>query len=129
LSLHGERNYPIRKSRSSLDVGLPDGTGDAEYLDALAGALAAALADANPDIVFYVAGVDVVAGDRYGRLALSEAGLRQREHHAITVLRDAGCPLAIVLGGGYAASTLRTAELHAIVFEEAAERWRTERAR
>ena len=76
-----------------------------------------------------VAGVDVVAGDRYGRLALTEQGLRRRERHVIATLRDAGCPLAIVLGGGYAASTLRTAELHAIVFQEAGLRWRTERER
>ncbi len=129
LSLHGERNYPVRKERSSRDVELPDGTGDEAYLAALAPALAAALEAARPELAFLVAGVDVVTGDRYGRLALSEAGLRRRERHVITTLRDAGCPLAIVLGCGYAASTLRTAELHAIVFEEATERWRAERAR
>ena len=115
LSLHGERNYPVRKERSTRDVELADGTGDEAYLAALAPALAEAL--------------DVAAGDRYGRLALSEAGLRRRERQTITALRDAGCPLAIVLGGGYAASTLRTAELHAIVFEAARERWRLERER
>jgi acetoin utilization deacetylase AcuC-like enzyme len=129
LSLHGARNYPTRKERSSRDVELPDGTGDEAYLAALAPALAAALEAARPELAFFVAGVDVVAADRYGRLALSEAGLRRRERHTIAALRDAGCPLAIVLGGGYAASTLRTAELHAIVFEEAAERWRAERER
>jgi acetoin utilization deacetylase AcuC-like enzyme len=120
LSLHGARNYPARKPRSSLDVGLPDGTGDEAYLDALADALATALAQARADVVFYVAGVDVVAGDRYGRLALSERGLRLRDRHVLETVRRAGLPLAIVLGGGYAPSTLRTAELHAIVFEEAA---------
>jgi acetoin utilization deacetylase AcuC-like enzyme len=129
LSLHGARNYPLRKERSSRDVELPDGTGDEAYLAALEPALAAALEAARPELASLVAGVDVVAGDRYGRLALSAAGLRRRERHVIATLRAAGCPLAIVLGGGYAPSTLRTAELHALVFEEAAERWRAERAR
>ena len=129
LSLHGARNYPLRKERSSRDVELADGTGDDAYLAALAAALGEAVDAARPELAFLVAGVDVVAGDRYGRLALSAAGLRRRERFAIATLRDAGCPLAIVLGGGYAASTLRTAELHAIVFEEAAARWRMERAR
>jgi acetoin utilization deacetylase AcuC-like enzyme len=129
LSLHGERNYPMRKEHSSHDVELPDGTGDEAYLAALAPALHAALAASRPELAFLIAGVDVVAGDRYGRLALSEAGLRRRERLVIGTVRDAGCALAIVLGGGYAASTLRTAELHAIVFEEAAARWRRERER
>ena len=119
LSLHGERNYPARKATSTHDVGLPDGTGDAEYLAALGPALDAALDAARPELAFYVAGVDVLAGDRYGRLALSEQGLRQRERHVLARVRASGVPLAIVLGGGYAASTLRTAELHAVVFEEA----------
>ncbi len=129
LSLHGDRNYPLRKERSSRDVELADGSGDAAYLAALGGALAEAIEAARPDLAFLIAGVDVVVGDRYGRLALSDAGLRRRERLAIAMLRDAGCPLAIVLGGGYAASTLRTAELHAIVFEEARVRWRLERER
>ncbi len=127
LSLHGERNYPTRKERSSRDVELPDGAGDEAYLAALGPALAAALAAARPELAFLVAGVDVVAGDRYGRLALSEDGLRRRERHVVATLRGAGCPLAIVLGGGYAATTLRTSQLHALVFEEAVERWRAER--
>lgn len=119
LSLHGERNYPTHKAFSTHDVGLPDGTGDAGYLAALEPALAVALETARPELVFYIAGVDVVAGDHYGRLALSEVGLRRRERHVLETVRAANVPLAIVLGGGYAVSTLRTAELHAIVFEEA----------
>jgi len=129
LSLHGARNYPVRKERSSHDVELADGTRDEAYLAALAPALERALETAAPELAVLIAGVDVVAGDRYGRLALSEGGLRARERQVITTLRRARCPLAIVLGGGYAASTLRTAELHAIVFEEAVAQWRAERAR
>jgi acetoin utilization deacetylase AcuC-like enzyme len=127
LSLHGERNYPVRKGRSSLDVGLADGTGDDAYLAVLRPALGRALEAACADLAFYVAGVDVVAGDHYGRLALTEVGLQRREAMVLDAVREAGVPLAIVLGGGYAASTLRTAELHAVVFEQAARRVAVER--
>jgi len=127
LSLHGEKNYPLEKPASSLDVGLADGTDDAAYLAALEPALEQGLAS-RPDLVFYVAGVDVVAGDRYGRLALTESGLRARDRWVIETVREHGVPLAIVLGGGYAPSTRRTAELHAVVFETAWDRWRRERS-
>ncbi len=127
LSLHGERNYPSRKETSTRDIGLDDGCTDQCYLEVLSAALAEALWLSRPEIVYFVAGVDVVAGDRYGRLALTESGLRQRERHVITAVRDAGCPLVIVLGGGYAPTTLRTVELHALVFEEAMLRCKRER--
>ena len=120
LSLHGERNYPLHKPPSTRDVGLADGVGDEEYLAVLATELATALEAAQPQIVFYVAGVDVVAGDRFGRLALTTDGLRRRERHVIETVRACGVPLVIVPGGGYAPSAQRTAELHAIVYEEAA---------
>jgi acetoin utilization deacetylase AcuC-like enzyme len=119
FSMHGERNYPSLKMRSSLDVGLPDGTGDAEYLECLERHMSEALAAQPADMVFYLAGVDVAAGDRYGRLALTEDGIRRRDRLVIESIRGRGIPLVIVLGGGYAQSRLRTAELHAHVFREA----------
>jgi acetoin utilization deacetylase AcuC-like enzyme len=118
FSMHGERNYPLAKMRSNLDVPLEDGVGDAEYLDALLRHLPAVLDAANPDIVFYLAGVDVAAGDRYGKLALTEEGIRQRDRCVIETVRSRGLPLSIVLAGGYAATRARTAELHAHVFRE-----------
>lgn len=128
LSLHGEKNYPSVKPPSSCDIGLADGLGDEEYLARLRPALTEALERARPDIVFYVAGVDVVAGDHYGRLGLTETGLRERERTVTNAVRNAAVPLAIVLGGGYASTTLRTAQLHRIVFEEALHRLSYERA-
>ncbi len=119
FSMHGERNYPALKMHSNLDVGLRDGVGDLEYLDLLAPHLNIALDAARGDLAFYVAGVDVVAGDRYGRLALSEEGIRLRDRMVIDNVRDRGIPLVIVLGGGYAATRERTAELHMHVFREA----------
>jgi acetoin utilization deacetylase AcuC-like enzyme len=120
FSVHGERNYPSAKMRSNLDVGLRDGAGDAEYLGALRRHLPAVLDAADADIVFYLAGVDVAAGDRYGKLALTEDGIRARDRWVIEAVRGRGLPLAIVLAGGYAATRERTAALHAHVFREAA---------
>jgi len=121
FSMHGDKNYPLAKMRSTLDVALPDGTDDAGYLGSLTEHLPSVLAGAKADIAFYLAGVDVVAGDRYGKLALSEQGLRLRERQVIEQVRDAGIPLVILLAGGYAPSSARTAELHAHVFREAVE--------
>jgi acetoin utilization deacetylase AcuC-like enzyme len=119
FSMHGERNYPLAKMRSSLDVPLRDGAGDAEYLQELERHLLEILAQSKPDIAFYLAGVDVAAGDRYGKLKLTEEGIRQRDCFVIEEVRRRGVPLVIVLAGGYAPTRARTAELHAHVFREA----------
>ena len=120
LSVHGAKNYPFRKPPSSLDVPLPDGTTDDAYLDALRPALQTAIAQARPDLVVYLAGVDVLAGDRYGRLALTRAGLRARDRHVCETVRAAGIPLCLLLSGGYAETPDATADLHADVYRAAA---------
>jgi acetoin utilization deacetylase AcuC-like enzyme len=120
FSMHGERNYPLAKMRSTLDVPLRDGVGDAEYLETLQRNLPSVLERSKPDIAFYLAGVDVAAGDRYGKLALTEEGIRCRERMVIDAVRTRGVPLVIVLAGGYAATRARTVELHAHAFREAA---------
>jgi acetoin utilization deacetylase AcuC-like enzyme len=119
FSMHGERNYPLAKMRSNLDVPLQDGVGDAEYLDVLRRHLPTVLGTGDADIVFYLAGVDVAAQDRYGKLALTEEGIRLRDRCVIEAVRGRGLPLVIVLAGGYAASRARTAELHVHAFREA----------
>jgi acetoin utilization deacetylase AcuC-like enzyme len=119
FSMHGERNYPLAKMRSNLDVPLRDGVGDAEYLDTLERHLPTVLGRSQPDIAYYLAGVDVAAGDRYGKLSLTEEGIRCRDRLVIDSVRARGVPLVIVLAGGYAATRARTAELHAHVFREA----------
>jgi len=119
FSMHGERNYPSRKMRSSLDVGLPDGVDDVSYLEELARHLPLLTSRFRPDVIFYLAGVDVAAGDRYGRFALSDQGIRARERQVIDFADQLGLPLVITLAGGYASDALRTACLHSIVFEEA----------
>lgn len=121
FSMHGERNYPFRKPPSDCDVALPDGTGDEAYLEALRRHLPEVIDAARPDLVFYLGGIDVLAGDRFGRLALSRAGLIERDRYVIeTVWRRAGLPLVLLLSGGYAATPEATADLHAEMYRAAA---------
>jgi acetoin utilization deacetylase AcuC-like enzyme len=124
LSIHGEKNFPARKARSSMDIGLPCGVGDEPYMDALARALPLALAESRPDCVFYLAGVDPVQGDRYGRMRLSRAGLARREQFVLETVWAAGLPVVLLLAGGYAATPGDTAQLHSIVFRQAADLFR-----
>jgi len=119
FSMHGERNYPLAKMRSNLDVPLPNGIGDAGYLQQLAENLPLVLQRSRAQLAFYLAGVDVAAGDRYGKLALSDDGVAKRDRFVIETVRGHGVPLVIVLAGGYAVSRQRTAELHTHVFRAA----------
>lgn len=112
LSLHAEKNYPVRKVASSLDLGLPDGMGDAEYLAVLKGALDQVLAQGPFDIVFFNAGVDPWQGDRLGRLGLSREGLARRNDLVVQRVRAEGLPLAGVLGGGYSTDIEELADRH-----------------
>jgi acetoin utilization deacetylase AcuC-like enzyme len=119
FSMHGARNYPLQKMRSTLDVAFRNGVGDEEYLVTLAAHLPSVLERSQPDIAFYLAGVDVAAGDRYGKLALTDEGIRARERCVIETVRNRGVPLVIVLAGGYASTRERTAELHTHAIQEA----------
>ena len=119
FSMHGEKNYPFRKPPSSLDVPLPDGTGDDAYLATLARHLPAVLDAAAPDLVFYLGGIDVRRDDRFGRLALSREGIAARDRFVVESVLDRGLPLCLLLSGGYAATPEETADLHAIMYREA----------
>jgi acetoin utilization deacetylase AcuC-like enzyme len=111
-SIHAEKNFPVRKARSTLDVALPDGTGDVAYLDALEITLAPMLDRERPDIVLYQAGVDPFGGDRLGRLSLSEEGLIARERLIARLMIPRGIPLASTVGGGYGDDALAIARRH-----------------
>ena len=102
FSIHGARNFPVRKEASDLDVGLDDGTEDDAYLGALDCGLRQAFECADADIVFYLAGADAFSGDRLGRLSLSRAGLAERDARVVARCRAAGVPAVVVMGGGYA---------------------------
>jgi acetoin utilization deacetylase AcuC-like enzyme len=112
-SVHGDRNYPFVKERSDLDVPLPDGTADAAYLAALDATLPRFLRQQAPDIVLYQGGVDVLAGDRFGRLALTRDGVVERDRRVASWCRDAGVALATTLGGGYHQDLEATVSAHA----------------
>lgn len=115
LSLHGARNYPFHKEAGSLDVDLPDGCDDATYLRALDAALERVEAH-RPELLLYQAGVDPLAGDRFGRLALTGAGLRARDARVYALARRLGAPLVVTLGGGYHPDLRVSVEAHAEVF-------------
>ncbi|WP_375380875.1 histone deacetylase [uncultured Sphingomonas sp.] len=100
-SIHAAKNFPVRKARSTLDVELADGVGDDEYLATLEATLVPLLDEVRPQIILYQAGVDPFAGDRLGRLALTDAGLARREALVARLVRARGLPLASTVGGGY----------------------------
>jgi acetoin utilization deacetylase AcuC-like enzyme len=101
FSMHGGRNYPFHKVAGSLDIELPDGTGDETYLAALADALPRVLSAAAPDVVIYLAGSDAHEGDRLGRLCLTFDGLARRDVMVLDACREVGIPVAITIAGGY----------------------------
>jgi acetoin utilization deacetylase AcuC-like enzyme len=113
FSMHGESNFPARKARSTLDIGLPDGTGDDAYLDLLDHHLPRLIDDSNPDIILYQAGVDPHVDDRLGRLSLTDEGLCARDSLVASLARSRGIPLASVLGGGYGTDQSAVARRHA----------------
>jgi len=119
FSMHQQHNYPAWKPRSSLDIGLADGTGDAEYLQALEDALPKVMAS-NPDCLFYLAGADPYEHDQLGGLRLTRDGLRARDRLVIALARTTGLPLALVLAGGYAGSVDDTVAIHVATIDEAA---------
>lgn len=116
FSAHGRNNFPFRKQQSDIDVELDDGTGDEAYLAALQAELPRVRAF-EPDIVFYQSGVDALAGDRLGRLALTHTGLLERDRLVIDLCRSNRIPLVVTLGGGYSNPIERTAEAHANTFQ------------
>lgn len=120
VSVHGRNNFPFRKQRSRIDIDLADGTGDAEYLAVLDAVLPHVM-EWRPEVLFYQSGVDTLAGDRLGRLALTEDGLVERDRRVFGASAVGGIPIVVTLGGGYAEPIERTAAAHANTFRLAAE--------
>ncbi|MCA1577656.1 MAG: histone deacetylase [Acidobacteria bacterium] len=112
FSIHGANNYPLFKARSSLDIELPDGTADDEYLNILNHHLAKVLDAADPEIVFYLAGADPYSNDKLGRLALTIDGLRQRDLRVLRECYERETPIVTVMSGGYGKDINDTIEIH-----------------
>lgn len=122
-SIQGEKNFPVRKVVSDLDVDLPDGTTDELYLNTVKHTFAKAVAAAQPELIIYDAGVDPYVGDSLGRLNISEAGLRARDSYVIGEAKRLGIAVATVIGGGYDDDREALARRHAIVVESAMSVW------
>ena len=119
FSMHGARNFPFHKQRSSLDVELADGCGDSEYIATLEEHLPAVLDRSRPDVLFFQAGVDPLEHDLLGRLKLTQAGLRLRDRIVASASRDRGIPLVLTLGGGYARPIALSVDAHLGTWREA----------
>lgn len=121
LSIHGAGNYPFRKEEGDLDVGLPDGTGDAAYLTALRDALGAMFARFSPQLILFLAGADPHEGDRLGRLKLTFSGLVARDRMVLDAAYRKRIPVAIAMAGGYGNDIQDTVTVHLQTIAIAAE--------
>lgn len=120
VGLQGERNFPFRRVPSDIDVELPDGTDDRAYLAALANVLPAIEAH-RPDLLLYLSGVDPLAEDKLGRLALTHEGLGERDRMVFEMCRRRGIPVSIAIGGGYAVPIEASVAAYATTFRIARE--------
>jgi len=119
FSMHADRNFPVRKALSDLDLALPDGVGDTEYLERLHSVLPDLMRRVRPELTFYVAGVDPHEDDRLGRLKLTDGGLLQRDLYVLETCLALGSPVVGVLGGGYDRDVDRLASRHATLHRAA----------
>jgi acetoin utilization deacetylase AcuC-like enzyme len=121
FSMHGARNYPARKERSDLDLPLPDGTDDTTYLKLLHDTLPRLLDEVQPEFVFYLSGVDVLATDKLGKLGLTREGCRQRDRLVLELCHRHNLPVVVCMGGGYSERLADIVEAHANTFRIAQE--------
>ena len=124
LSVHGDKNFPFRKVAGDLDVGLPDGTGDADYLRALDEALAQLAQRFDPQLVIYLAGADAHEGDRLGRLKLTDRGMQARDERVFDWAWRRRLPVALCMGGGYGHDLATTVQVQMHTFGVALAAWR-----
>ena len=120
FSMHGARNYPARKEISDLDLPLPEGTNDVSYLKLLTETLPRLLDEVQPDFVFYLAGVDVLATDKLGHLALTRDGCRRRDELVLGLCHRHRLPVVVCMGGGYSERIIDIVEAHANTYRVAA---------
>lgn len=113
FSMHGEKNYPLKKEQSDLDIELPDDTGDKAYLEILRNKLPELVEAVNPDFVFFQTGVDVLADDKLGRLALTINGCKQRDEIVLETCYQNNLPVCMSMGGGYSKQLSKIIEAHA----------------
>jgi len=117
FSMHGAKNYPIRKERSDLDIGLEDGCKDEAYLALLMQHLNEVTQYFHPDFIFYQAGVDVLTTDKLGRLGLTKAGCKKRDQYVLEFAHREQIPMVVCMGGGYSPNIKDIIDAHANTFK------------
>ena len=121
FSMHGAKNYPFQKEASDLDLPLADGIEDEAYLQLLKSTLPQLLDKVQPDFVFYLCGVDIVATDKLGRLGMSIAGCKARDVYVLATLKEREIPVQCSMGGGYSKDIKIILDAHANTFRIAQE--------
>ncbi len=119
FSMHGERNYPLRKEKSDLDIGLADKTDDNAYLRILKETLEPLISREIPDFIFYLSGVDVLNSDKLGRLSMTKKGCKQRDEHVFELCQKFQIPVAVSMGGGYSEKLADIIDAHANTYRAA----------
>jgi acetoin utilization deacetylase AcuC-like enzyme len=119
FSMHGSSNYPFHKERSDVDVGLPDGTSDSEYLALLRKWLPELIDNVKPSFAFYLSGVDILNTDKFGKLKVSPEGCRQRDEFVFMQLKQHKIPCTVAMGGGYSPQVKHIVDAHCNTFREA----------
>lgn len=112
FSMHAEKNFPFRKEQSDLDIGLAAGISDEEYIAILARNLDGLFLRVKPDFVFYLSGVDVLATDKLGHLALSREACKMRDYMVLSACKSRGVPVQVSMGGGYSHRIVDIVEAH-----------------
>ena len=123
FSVHGAHNYPFHKEQSDLDIGLPDGTSGVAYLEVLKDNLSKLITTVQPDIVFYLSGVDVLATDKFGKMKLSIDECRQRDEVVFTTCKKNNIPVCVAMGGGYSPDIKDIVTAHCHTFITAKSVW------
>lgn len=121
FSMHGKDNYPLKKEQSDLDIPLPTGTADELYLNTLYDTLPGLIDRVQPDFLFFVSGVDILASDRLGKLSVSREGCKQRDRFVFEQAQQRNLPIVVSMGGGYSPRLADIVEAHCNTFRVASE--------
>lgn len=119
FSMHGEKNFPTRKEKSNLDIGLPDKTDDQLYLSTLKNSLPKIIDEVQPEFIFYLSGVDIIESDKLGRLSVSKQGCKERDRFSLDLFKKNDIPVAVSMGGGYSHKLADIVDCHANTFRVA----------
>tara|TARA_B100001778_G_C18514235_1_gene595687 strand:+ start:21 stop:389 length:369 start_codon:yes stop_codon:yes gene_type:complete len=119
--MHGKKNYPFKKETSNLDIELDDGIADTEYLKLLKESFYFLNKSTNPDLIFYISGVDILETDKLGRLNISRNGCKERDEMVYEFAQKNNTPIVTSMGGGYSEKIYDIVEAHCNTFKSMSE--------